>query len=74
LRRYYVQHGNYPEKLSELAPVFLKKLPQDPFGAGPFCYRRTDTGYLLYSINANRVDDGGISVENRLYEGDLMLP
>ena len=60
--------------LTQLPPELLPIIPQDPFADGPFRYRRTDTGYLLYSINADRVDNGGIQPEYRgLYEGDLML-
>lgn len=60
--------------LTQLTPELLAIIPQDPFAEDPFRYRRTDTGYLLYSINADRVDNGGIQPEYRgLYEGDLML-
>lgn len=60
LKRFQLQHGNYPEKLSELTPEFLASVPLDPVDGQPLRYRRTADGtYLLYSIGENGVDDGG---------------
>ena len=38
---------------------YLKKLPMDPYSDGPFVYRRTESGYLLYSLGTNLTDEGG---------------
>jgi hypothetical protein len=74
LQRYHLINGRYPEKLSQLKPKFLDAVPRDPFADDPFKYRCTTAGYLLYSLNGDRVDDGGFHKENdQLYEGDLML-
>jgi hypothetical protein len=60
LKRFQLQHGNYPEKLSELTPEFLASVPLDPVDGQPLRYRRNSDGtYLLYSIGENGVDDGG---------------
>jgi hypothetical protein len=60
LKRFQLKHGNFPEKLSELAPEFLATTPLDPVDGKPLRYRRnTDGTYLLYSIGENGVDDGG---------------
>ena len=50
-----------PGKLSELAPAYLKALPNDPFAnyKPPFCYKRTGAHYLLYSIGPDGIDNGG---------------
>lgn len=65
LRAYQADHGRYPETLAELAPVYLKQLPEDPFAqAGTFQYRLTGDSYLLYSIGVDGKDDGGTPIDN----------
>jgi hypothetical protein len=32
----------------------------DPFSGKPFRYRRTNTGFVLYSVGHDRVDNGGV--------------
>jgi hypothetical protein len=59
-------HGKYPDKLKMLVPRNLPKLPSDPFSHRPFQYLRSKTGYLLYSVGMNGVDDGGRSFYDRL--------
>lgn len=49
----------YPERLDQLVPRFLERLPTDPFSGGPFCYERRGGGYLLSSVGPNGHDDGG---------------
>jgi hypothetical protein len=62
LKRFQLQRGNYPERLSELTPEFLASVPLDPVDGQPLRYRRNADGtYLLYSIGENGVDDGGNS-------------
>jgi hypothetical protein len=56
---YRAEHGTYPEKLAQLCPNYLKVIPEDPFGAGPFRYKREPKGYVLYSVGFNGKDDGG---------------
>jgi hypothetical protein len=60
LKRYQLQHGNWPEKLADLSPEFLPSVPLDPVDGKPLRYRRNDDGtFLLYSIGENGVDEGG---------------
>ena len=59
VRRYQLEYGSPPESLEALVPEYLSKVPGDAFGDGPLRYRRTDDGYLLYSVGRNGVDDGG---------------
>jgi hypothetical protein len=60
LRAYRLEHGRYPETLSELVPDYLSKVPADPLAPqGPLKYRRKGSSYVLYSVGPDGVDDGG---------------
>jgi hypothetical protein len=59
LAAYQRDHGRYPEKLDELAPKYLEKVPDDLFSGETLIYRLQDQGYLLYSVGPNGTDDGG---------------
>jgi hypothetical protein len=60
LKRFQLKHGNFPEKLSELAPEFVSSVPLDPVDGQPLRYRlNADATFLLYSIGENGIDDGG---------------
>ena len=56
---YRAVHGEYPEKLNNLAPKYLDRVPYDPWGNGPFHYDREKDGYVLYSVGVNGKDDNG---------------
>ena len=60
LERYHLNHGTYPEALSGLVPRYLAEVPKDPIGGEPLKYRLSASGYLLYSIGWNQMDNGGI--------------
>jgi hypothetical protein len=51
--------GKYPEKLADLKPHYLKKIPNDLFIEKPLYYKQTGEGYLLYSIGPDMKDNGG---------------
>ena len=60
VERYRLRHDDkLPGKLEDLTPEFLKKVPVDPFDGQPLRFRLLTNGYVIYSIGANRVDDGG---------------
>lgn len=59
LERFRIANSRYPERLDELVPQFIEKLPHDPCDGQPFRYRVTPDGYLLYSIGADFNDAGG---------------
>jgi len=65
LERYHLAHGEYPESLDALVPLYLDKLPHDIIGGQPLKYRRTGNAFLLYSIGWNETDDGGIAALRR---------
>jgi hypothetical protein len=38
----------------------LKAVPTDPYDGRPLRYRRVPDGFIVYSVNADGVDDSGI--------------
>jgi hypothetical protein len=61
LERYRLANGQFPEKLDDIAPRFLAKVPNDIVGGGPLHYRRLESGwYLLYGVGDDGKDYGGI--------------
>jgi len=59
LERYRLATAQVPEQLAELVPQYLERVPLDPFDGQPIRYRRTNPGYLLYSIDTDGQDNGG---------------
>jgi len=59
IERYRLATGKVPEQLEELVPQYLEQVPVDPFDGRPIRYRRTDPGYLLYSVDTDGQDHGG---------------
>ena len=47
LERYRLAHGNYPEKLSDIVPEYLKAPPLDAFTLRPMRYARTPEAFTL---------------------------
>lgn len=59
--RYKQDKGDYPETLNQLvAAGYLKQVPMDPWSDKPLVYKKTDNDFILYSVGANFVDDGGV--------------
>jgi hypothetical protein len=64
LQAYRLDHGRYPDSLSELAPRCLSRVPDDPFGLNTSLrYRRVGTSYLLYSVGPDGKDDDGTPIK-----------
>jgi len=59
VERFRLARGRLPSTLSELTPKFLDAVPPDPFDGAPLRYRLLDSGYVIYSIDADGHDDGG---------------
>ena len=68
IEQYRLDHGALPEALDELVPMYLKAVPTDPFDGANLRYQRPQTGYLLYSIDWNREDDGGHEEDDWVFE------
>ncbi len=61
LAAHRAEHGVYPQALSDLVPAYLDEIPEDLFVGKPLHYKRSETGYLLYSVGTNKIDQGGQS-------------
>lgn len=60
LKLYKSRQGSYPDKLSELVPKYLSKLPVDYFSPnGKFVYQKKGDDFVLYSIGDDLKDDRG---------------
>lgn len=58
--RYHKALGRYPDNLEELVSTgYLDSLPMDPYSDKPLVYKKTDDGFILYSIGEDFTDDGG---------------
>ena len=69
--RYRLATGGLPDALEELVPEYLPSVPIDPFDGNPIRYRKTETGYVVYSIALDEVDGGGAETEDDGEFGDL---
>ena len=58
--RYRRDHAERcPETSRQLIPQYLPESLMDPYSGGELKYRCDARGYLVYSVGANRKDDGG---------------
>ena len=73
LELHYLKNESYPSKLSDLIGQSLKEIPEDRFNEKGLTYKKTTTGYLLYSFGINRQDDQGRSRDANPPADDLVL-
>jgi hypothetical protein len=73
LAAYRAKEDRYPPTLDALAPKYLERVPGDLFSGKGLIYRRTETGYLLYSVGVNGKDDGGHGPEDEPAGDDLRV-
>ena len=59
IRAYRAEQGRYPDKLTDLAPKYLKQVPSDLYTDTLPIYRLTDSGFMLYSVGRGGKDNGG---------------
>src|SRR5262249_46056537 len=59
LRCYRNDQGSAPQRLQELVPKYLQRVPNDPFTGNPLVYRSQGSNWVLYSICPDLVDDKG---------------
>lgn len=52
--------GQAPRSLEELVPAYLAAVPMDPFDGKPLKYKLDAGGYVIYSVDRDRADDGGV--------------
>ncbi len=48
-----------PAKLEELAPRFIQRVPEDPFGEGSYQFEIREGAYSIYSVGPDGVDGRG---------------
>jgi hypothetical protein len=60
LKRYFLQHQEWPGQLQELDLESQESVLNDPLCNQPFVYERTNRGFRLYSRGPNGIDDGGV--------------
>ena len=71
LRCYQAEQGRAPAGLQLLVPKYLQRVPLDPFSGQSLVYRTAGTNYLLYSVGADRIDDGGQPIGRPIPGTDL---
>jgi hypothetical protein len=59
VERYRLAHGRWPEKLADLVPAYLSKVPIDVYDGAPLRYRAFSEGVTVYSVGMDGIDDGG---------------
>lgn len=62
LLAWHREHGQYPERLAELVPGKLPRIPEDVFSGEPLKYARRGSNFTLYSLGPNLEDNGGDGV------------
>ena len=65
------KNGSPPETLDQLAPTQLTEIPSDPYARlAKYGYRKTDSGYRVYSFGPNQTDDDGRNPMQEDYEDE----
>jgi hypothetical protein len=59
VERFRRRHGRWPERLEDLVPDYLDRVPADPYDGAPLRLRKLADGLVIYSVGANGQDDGG---------------
>ena len=65
--------GKIPAALPELVPDFLPAVPRDLFDGQPLRFKTLARGYVVYSIGADGVDDGGLEKTNNAAKYDVTI-
>jgi hypothetical protein len=66
--RYRLDEGSFPESLDDLVPKYLAAVPIDPFDGQPLKYIRIEGGVEVYTIAADREDNGGCRFRSKMKE------
>ncbi len=59
VQRYRLATGNLPDTLADLVPTYLDTVPKDPFDGRSLRYEKLETGFIVYSVGLDGIDDGG---------------
>lgn len=72
---YKKTHGSYPDRLDNTVPHFINEIPADTFSGKPLVYKKSDNGFILYSLGPNMKDDDGALLEDTVNmdaKGDIV--
>jgi len=64
------------DDLASLAPKYFDAVPLDPFSGKPLGYKRTENGFVVYSVGYDLDDDGGVPPpegKKILTDGDVVF-
>jgi hypothetical protein len=70
---YRIKHGKYAERLDDLVPQHLDRIPRDPFDGQPLRLKRDGKGLLLYSIGRDLADNGALRWNEEKKSGDIVF-
>jgi hypothetical protein len=56
--RYRLSHNRWPDRLDDLVPAYLSKMPIDPFDGQPIRCRRLKDGVIVYTVGEDQDEDG----------------
>jgi hypothetical protein len=73
LRLHFLRNGEYPGALDELLALVPEHVLIDPFSTKQFIYKKTDDGYIFYSVGPDAIDGGGKQAEYPDWEGDMVF-
>jgi hypothetical protein len=59
VRRFYENHGKFPESLDVVTDESVPSIPPDLFARRPLVYRVLSDGFVIYPVGDNGIDDGG---------------
>jgi hypothetical protein len=65
LRRFRDKTGRWPQSLEQIKGLVGQEILTDPVNNGSFAYKPTETGFTLYSTGPNKIDDGGVSGDDK---------
>jgi hypothetical protein len=74
LKRYYLQHQRWPQRLEELDIDNAGDVLTDPLCGKPFVYELTGQQFRLYSRGVNGADDDGVNVPKENKDDILLWP
>jgi hypothetical protein len=72
LERFRREHGAFPDRLGQLAPLYVRSVLVDPMDGEPMRYAKDGANrFRLWSVGQNLDDDGGkLEVKEREEEGE----
>jgi hypothetical protein len=65
LKRYQLEHGDYPDQPVAAVGERLEELPRDVWSNRPMRYLKTGNGVVLYSVGRSQTDNGGWNGQGR---------